>query len=197
MPSFSNKVVAITGEDNARVCAASGMGLEIAKILVNQGAILSLADIQDTLLETAAAELRELGGPNATVLTTQVDVTKRTEVDAWIQKTVSALGGVHGAVNFAGVIDSNMGALHLDAQDDTAYDFVMDVNLRGIWNCMRAQLQHMQPGAAIINASSAAGLIGFAGGAAYTASKHGVSGLTRSTAKEVGSKNIRVNAIAP
>ncbi|KAM0269245.1 hypothetical protein ACHAQH_009804 [Verticillium albo-atrum] len=190
MPPFSNKVVAITG-------AASGMGFEIAKILVNQGAILSLADIQDTLLETAAVKLRELGGLNATVLTTRVDVTKRTEVDAWIQKTVSELGGVHGAVNFAGVIDNNMGALHLDAQDDATYDFVMDVNLRGIWNCMRAQLQHMQPGAAIVNASSAAGLIGFAGGAAYTASKHGVSGLTRSTAKEFGSKNIRVNAIAP
>ncbi|KAM0331229.1 hypothetical protein ACHAQA_002898 [Verticillium albo-atrum] len=190
MGVFSNKVITITG-------GASGMGFEIAKILITQGAALSIADIQEAALESAEAKLRELGGSKAIVLAARIDVTKRSEVDAWIQKTVSELGGIHGAVNFAGVIDDNMGARNLDAQDDATYDFVMDVNLRGVWNCMRAQLQHMQPGAAVVNAASAAGLIGFAGGAAYTASKHGVSGLTRSTAKEVGSRNIRINAVAP
>lgn len=174
------------------------MGFEIAKLLVTQGAKLSLADIQEEALESAATKLRELGGLAAVVITTVVDVRVREQVDAWIQKTVLEMGDLHRAVNFAGVIDSTMGASHLDGQEtDKGYDFVIDVNLRGVWNCLRAQLQHMKPGAAIVNASSAAGLIGFAGGAAYTASKHGVSGLTRCTAKEFGPKNIRVNAVAP
>jgi NAD(P)-dependent dehydrogenase (short-subunit alcohol dehydrogenase family) len=173
------------------------MGLEIAKLLIVQGARLSLADIQEAALESAAAELRKLGGPDAVVMTRSVNVAVRAQVDAWIQDTVTTLGGLHRAVNFAGVIDDHMGALNLDGQDDKGYEFIMDVNLRGVWNSMRAQLQHMEPGGAIVNASSAAGLIGFAGGAAYTASKHGVSGLTRSTAKEYGSKNIRINAVAP
>ncbi|KAM6516756.1 hypothetical protein FALCPG4_014929 [Fusarium falciforme] len=190
MASFSNNVIAITG-------AASGMGFEIAKILIVKGAALSLADVQETALESAAVELRKLGGHDAVVLTTRVNIIVRSDVDAWIQTTVSKLGGLHRAVNLEGVIDDNMGAMNLDAQDDSGYDSVMDVNVRGVWNCMRAQLRHVQPGASIVNASSAAGLIGFAGGAAYTASKHAVSGLTRSTAKEFGLKNIRVNAVAP
>ena len=94
-------------------------------------------------------------------------------------------------------MNEKMGAEDIVDSEDSTYDFIMDVNLRGVFNCLRAQLKHMKPGAAIVNASSAAGLIGVAGSAAYTASKHGVSGLTRATAKEVGSKNIRVNAVAP
>ena len=80
--------------------------------------------------------------------------------------------------------------------DDDDYNLVMNVNLLGVWNCMRAELNNMKSGGSIVNASSAAGLIGFAGGAAYTASKHGVAGLTRSACKEFGSMNIRVNAVA-
>ncbi|RSL41446.1 hypothetical protein BHE90_016018 [Fusarium euwallaceae] len=73
----------------------------------------------------------------------------------------------------------------------------MNVNLLGVWNSMRAELSHMKSGASIVNAPSAARLIGFTGGATYTASKHAVTGLTRSTCKEFGSMNIRVNAVAP
>ncbi|KAM6529660.1 Hypothetical protein NCS54_00910700 [Fusarium falciforme] len=190
MASFSNKVVAITG-------AASGIGLEIAKILITKGATLSISDIQDAALQSAASQLKELGGPDAKVLAQRVDVTKRSEVDAWIQRTVAEFADLHCAVNFAGVVDDQMGARNMSQQDDDDYNFVMNVNLLGVWNCMRAELSNMKSGASIVNASSAAGLIGFAGGAAYTASKHGVAGLTRSACKEFGSVNIRVNAVAP
>ncbi|KAJ4178121.1 hypothetical protein NW755_013397 [Fusarium falciforme] len=190
MASFSNKVVAITG-------AASGIGFEIAKILITKGATLSISDIQDVALYSAASQLRELGGPDAKVLAQRVDVTKRSEVDAWIQRTVAEFADLHCAVNFAGVVDDQMGARNMSQQDDDDYNFVMNVNLLGVWNCMRAELSNMKSGASIVNASSAAGLIGFAGGAAYTASKHGVAGLTRSACKEFGSVNIRVNAVAP
>ena len=161
--------------------AASGIGLEIAKILITKGATLSISDIQDAALQSAASQLKELGGPDAKVLAQRVDVTKRSEVDSWIQRTVAEFADLHCPVNFAGV----------------DYNFVMNVNLLGVWNCMRAELSNMKAGASIVNASSAAGLIGFAGGAAYTASKHGVAGLTRSACKEFGSVNIRVNAVAP
>ncbi|KAH6977585.1 BcABA4 [Ilyonectria sp. MPI-CAGE-AT-0026] len=190
MASFVGKVVAITG-------AASGMGFEISKKLITQGALLSIADINELNLQSVAAQLIELGGQGSTVLTTCLDVTKRLDVDAWIQKTVSKLGGLHGAVNFAGVVNQKMGAEDIVDSEDATYDFVMDVNLRGVFNCMRAQLKYMESGAAMVNASSASGLIGFAGGAAYTASKHGVAGLTRTAAKEVGKRNVRVNAVAP
>ncbi|KAM5373320.1 hypothetical protein ACJZ2D_007149 [Fusarium nematophilum] len=190
MAPFSGKVVAVTG-------AASGMGFEISKKLVSQGAILSIADIDEPNLQTVAAQLRELGGSGTTVLATRLDVRKPSEVDAWTERIVSELGGLHGAVNFAGVVNEKMGAEDIIDAEDATYDFVLDVNLRGVFNCMRAELKHMKSGAAMVNASSASGLIGFAGGSAYTASKHGVAGLTRSAAKEVGKKNIRVNAVAP
>ncbi|KAM6517453.1 hypothetical protein FSOLCH5_008414 [Fusarium solani] len=171
MALFSNKVVAITG-------AASGTGLEIAKILITKGATLSIPDIQDAALQSAASQLKELGGPDA-------------------KRTVAEFAGLHCAVNFAGVVDDQMGARNMSQQDDDDdYNFVMNVNLLGVWNCMRAELNNMKSGGSIVNASSAAGLIGFAGGAAYTASKHGVAGLTRSACKEFGSMNIRVNAVA-
>ncbi|RSM02516.1 hypothetical protein CDV31_010880 [Fusarium ambrosium] len=172
MASFSGKVVAITG-------AASGIGFEIAKILITKSATLSISDIQDAALQSAASQLKS-------------------EVDAWIQQTVAEFGGLHCAANFSGVVDDQMGARNLSQQDDDSdYDFVMNVNLLGVWNSMRAELSHMKSGASIVNASSAAGLIGFAGIAAYTASKRAVTRLTRSTCKEFGSMNIRVNAVAP
>lgn len=124
-------------------------------------------------------------------------MTKRREVEDFVQRTISELGDLHLAFNFAGVIDSHMGIREIQDQEDDQYKFVMGVNVEGIFNCMRAELKHMSSGAAIVNASSAAGLIGFSGGSVYTASKHAVAGFTKAAAKEAGKRNIRINAVAP
>ncbi|RSL94290.1 hypothetical protein CEP52_012693 [Fusarium oligoseptatum] len=94
MASFSDKVVAITG-------AASRIGFEISKILITKGAILSISYIQAAALQSTTSQLKELGGPDAKALALRVDVTKRSEVDAWIQRTVAEFGGLHCAANFA------------------------------------------------------------------------------------------------
>jgi NAD(P)-dependent dehydrogenase (short-subunit alcohol dehydrogenase family) len=81
--------------------------------------------------------------------------------------------------------------------DGDEWDFVMDINLKGVMHCMRAEIQAMADNGSIVNASSISGVMGFQNNAAYCASKHGVVGLTRAAAKEVGQQNIRVNCIAP
>lgn len=81
--------------------------------------------------------------------------------------------------------------------DSDEWDFIMDINLKGLMHCLRAELQVMADNGSIVNASSIAGVQGMGRNAAYAASKHGVIGLSRSAAKEVGEQSIRVNCIAP
>lgn len=186
MASFKGKVIAITG-------AASGIGLATAKLLASRGADLSLADVQKDALETVAAEITAEGG---SVITTVVDVRDNGQITAWISRTVEHFGKLDLAANMAGVITRHNDLLQDLQQDD--WDLVISINLTGIMQCMRAQLKVMQDGGAIVNAASIAGLIGRKRDSAYSASKHGVIGLTRSAAKEVGQdRKIRVNCIAP
>lgn len=86
----------------------------------------------------------------------------------------------------------------MNAQPRTDHrKFILDINLNGVMHCLRAQLKHLAPGGSIVNASSSAGLQGQASNGAYVASKHGVIGLTKTAAKEVGALKQRVNCIAP
>ncbi|KAL1968199.1 hypothetical protein VTN77DRAFT_2034 [Rasamsonia byssochlamydoides] len=185
---FENKVYAITG--------VAGIGLAVAKQLRERGAKLSLADIDPKALADAAAQL---GNDDANVLTTKVDVGNAAEVNAWIDATVQKFGRLDGAANMAGAIGKHHGVRALVDQDDDEWDLIMRVNVTGLKNCLRAQLKAITAGTgtgSIVNASSIQGLQGFARHAAYSASKHAVTGLTRSVAKEVAPA-IRVNAIAP
>ena len=184
---FNGKVIAITG-------AASGIGLALAELLALRGAKVSLADVQEKLLQEAAARLEKAGGQ---VLATVVNVADSQQVNDWIQKTVDKWGNLDGAANLAGVIPKTINIDRVEELKDTDWAFVMSINLTGVMYCMRAQIPNMNVKGSIVNAASVAGMMGFAKNAAYTASKHAVIGLSRSAAKEVGDRGMRVNCIAP
>ena len=184
---FSGRVIALTG-------AASGIGLATAHILAQRGATLSIADLNLQALNKVKSDLESQY--QTKVLATALDVRKYDQVDQWIQNTVKEFGALHGGANIAGVVGKQIGTVLVD-QDLDDFDFLMDVNVKGVLHCMKAQLRVMAEGGAVCNAGSIAGLIGRDTNSSYSASKHAVHGLTKSAAKEVGVKNIRVNAVCP
>jgi len=186
--SIEGKVIVITG-------AASGIGLETAKLFASKGARISIADIQEKPLKELAAELEESG---AQVLVTVVDVSNRKQVECWINATVEKFGKLDGAANLAGVIGRQNNIARIEDVDDDDWDFVMGVNVKGLLNCMRAQIPHFhEKGGSIVNAASILGLMGSKKSISYVASKHAVVGMTRAAAKELGERNIRVNCFCP
>lgn len=187
--SLQGKVIALTG-------AASGMGEATAHLLAARGAKISLADVQEAALNGVRdAILKET--PDAEVLVAVVDVRQWEPVQQWIQATVAKWGKLDGAANLAGVIPRNSSLTTIADQDFADWDFVMGVNAVGVMHCMKAQTQVIADGGSIVNASSIAGMTGRPKNAVYAASKHAVTGLTRSVAKEFGERGIRVNAFCP
>ncbi|KAF2689124.1 NAD(P)-binding protein [Lentithecium fluviatile CBS 122367] len=186
---FNKRVIALTG-------AASGIGLATAHLLASRGATLSLADQNADALKEVEREIRARY-PDVQVLSCVVDVRSEESVRTWIERTVEVHGELNGTANLAGVIGKSIGVKGIDEQDEVEWDFIMDVNLKGVMFCLKHQLRCITPGGSIVNAASIAGLQGRRFNAAYTASKHGVVGLTRSAAKEVGDRGIRVNCICP
>jgi NAD(P)-dependent dehydrogenase (short-subunit alcohol dehydrogenase family) len=187
MASLSGKVIAITG-------AASGIGLSLAKLCASSGAKLALADVQEKLLQDIADEFRKSG---TEVVASRVNVTSSQEVDEWVTATVKHFGRLDGAANIAGVEGLKATGASIVDQSNEEWDFILSVNLTGLMYCLRAQLRVMTKGASVVNAASIAGMMGRPGLSAYSASKHGVIGLTRSAAREVGPRGIRVNAVSP
>jgi len=187
MASLQGKVIAITG-------AASGIGLALTKLAASRGAKLALADIQRENLDQLVSELKSSG---VEVVGTRVNVASHQEVDDWIASTVKHFGRLDGAANLAGVEGKKAVSASFLDQSNEEWDFILSINLTGLMYCVRAQVRVMEKGSAIVNAASIAGLMGRPGICAYSVSKHGVVGLTKTVAKEVGPKGIRVNAVAP
>jgi NADP-dependent 3-hydroxy acid dehydrogenase YdfG len=161
MASLKNRVIAITG-------AASGIGLSTAHLLASHGAHLSLADLNATALETAETEIRQKF-PDTKILTYTLDVRKESQISAWIQQTMKTFGKLDGAANLAGVISRDIGVKGIEEQDVDEWDFVLDVNLKGVMLCMKYELREMGKGGSVVNASSIAGVVGMPRNASYTA----------------------------
>jgi len=188
MASMEGKVIAITG-------GASGIGLATAKLLVSRGARVSIGDVQDKALEDAVSAIKA-ATPTGEVIAVKIDVRDSESVVSWIKKTVKTFGRLDGAANIAGVFKAQVDGT-VETEEDATWNFMIDVNLKGVMHCLRAELPHLSKGGSIVNAASILGIMGAAGSASYSASKHGVVGLTRSAAKEAGAKGVRVNCIAP
>ncbi|KAK4561078.1 hypothetical protein LTR86_005033 [Recurvomyces mirabilis] len=188
---MDGKVIAITG-------GASGIGLATAKVLAKRGAKLSISDQTEDALKVAVSTLESVGAKAEGILTYKLDVCDVSQTKAWLDETVKKFGRLDGAANMAGVSGRNFGTVPLvEQKDEDDWDLIIGVNLTGVMNSMKAELKVISEGGSIVNAASAAGVRGTQNGSAYSASKHGVIGLTRSVAKEVGHRAVRINAIAP
>lgn len=113
------------------------MGLATAKWLASQGAKVSIADVQEKALNVVATEIKDTGG---TAKSTVVDVRDRSKFEAWIKDTVETFGKLDGCANLAGIIGKQMNIANIEDIDDEDWDFVQAVNVKGLLNCLRAQI---------------------------------------------------------
>lgn len=183
---LENKVAIITG-------SSTGIGFAIAKEYVKNGAKIVLCGLT---LESAISAKDEIlkEYPNADILADKIDITNTSEVQNLFAKTIETFGKIDILINNAGIAP----AKPLENMSDEDFDNVINVNLTGTFKCTREAVKYMKEnGGSIINTSSFVGLYGSPNQSAYSASKAGMHGLTKSNAKELGKYQIRVNAIAP
>jgi 3-oxoacyl-[acyl-carrier protein] reductase len=182
---FSGKVSIVTG-------ASQGIGEAIALSLAQNGAEIILVDIQKQKLDDVAQKIQDVKGK---AFAYEADVSDMAQVMDLAEALIQNHGILHHLVNNAGITRDNL----LMRMKEEEWDSVLAVNLKGVFNFSKALIRHMIRNryGRIVNVSSVVGLIGNPGQTNYSASKAGVLGFTKSLAREVASRGITVNAVAP
>jgi 3-oxoacyl-[acyl-carrier protein] reductase len=183
---FENRVAVITG-------GRRGIGRAIACLLAERGAHIVIADRQEDEAVAAAQVITSECGQRTISIPT--DVSDHKAAQELVDKTIAEFGRIDILVNNAGVTRDTL----LMRMSESDWDYVLDINLKGAWNCCKAVIRQMikQRYGRIVNISSVSGLAGQAGQTNYSASKAGVIGLSKALAREVASRGITVNVVAP
>ena len=182
---LQDKVAFITG-------GARGIGKEIALTLAREGCDIALLDVNGEALDQAQKEIEAIG---RAVLIGIADVTRLDQVESFVQKTLDKFKKIDILINNAGITRDGL----LVRMSEADWDQVLGVNLKGAFNCTKAisKVMMKQRDGRIVNIASIIGIMGNAGQANYAASKGGLIAFTKSVAKELASRNVRANAIAP
>ncbi|MBI5207554.1 MAG: 3-oxoacyl-[acyl-carrier-protein] reductase [Candidatus Firestonebacteria bacterium] len=182
---LEGKVAFVTG-------GARGIGRITAIALAKEGADIIVVNTNEDLLQKVVEEIQALGRK---AMGLKVNVTNSQEVDTAVKKVLDTFGKIDILVNNAGITRDNL-IIRMKEED---WDSVLHVNLKGVFLCTKAVLRSMmkRESGKIINIASVVGISGNIGQANYSAAKAGIIGLTKTTAREVASRGITVNAVAP